>query len=513
MPWNNSVAITFDHTQVPSTQTNFPVVFTGYYPQLAAAAYGGSVVSDFGLDILFAADAAGNSPLLFERAAWQPRTGACEFWIQIPSLSSTADTTIYILFGNPDITTDLSSTNAVWGSDFWGVYHNAFTFDDSTSNQHNMLDGNGIDLPSSPTGGYALPVLAASFIGPGAIASSAVLGQNPQGLSLGAASFTSFTASGWVQLANLSGGGGNFYLFGGNIGLILGLFSSGSGAPFAFFASNYGNATQGIFQDLLEGPANLATRIWYHIATTLDASLNASLYVNGALAGSKTFSSAPYNNGDFGLPSYLLAYCGASNGDSFLVDEVHISTVARSAGWIAAEYASQVSPATFYSTSLLANNPPNPWGPFTSATGVLGLRGPAVGLWQRPAITGAIAQLSEPGVSASVRPPFIPPARLTPGPNVSTPWLRLAAPQQIAGLRPNRQPVGSPQHSAPASNIHHAPAAGSLWSAPHTALQQPMKAAAAAAPNPPAHQIVKSTSAAASPVAASAAAGNDGYTG
>ena len=94
-------AITIDHRKVSNTdQTNFPVLISGTFPYLATVTNGGHVQNANGYDIVFTSDAAGQVQLPHEIDSYNPTTGAAAFWVGIPTLSHTTDTSIYMWYGN-----------------------------------------------------------------------------------------------------------------------------------------------------------------------------------------------------------------------------------------------------------------------------------------------------------------------------------------------------------------------------------------------------------------------------
>jgi hypothetical protein len=110
-------AVTINHTKVPNTdQTDFPVLVSGTYSYLATVGYGGNVTNSNGYDIIFTSDPAGTSVLPFEQESYNPMTGAINYWIQVPTLSHSTDTVIYMFYGNSAITTDQSNKHGVWDS-------------------------------------------------------------------------------------------------------------------------------------------------------------------------------------------------------------------------------------------------------------------------------------------------------------------------------------------------------------------------------------------------------------
>src|SRR6185503_13067091 len=111
-------------------QTNFPMTVNGTYSSLATVANGGHVLNSNGYDIGFYGDSAcSTTPLNWETELYNPTTGLVDYWVKVPTLSHTADTTIYLCYGNPGITTNQATTTGVWDSSYFGVYH----FGDGTS--------------------------------------------------------------------------------------------------------------------------------------------------------------------------------------------------------------------------------------------------------------------------------------------------------------------------------------------------------------------------------------------
>ena len=117
-------AITIDHTKVPNTdQNSFPVLVSGTYSYLASIANGGKVQSSSGYDIIFTSDASGNTKLDHEIESYNATTGAVNFWVRIPTVSHTADTIIYMQYGNSSITTSQENKSGVWQVGYQSVYH------------------------------------------------------------------------------------------------------------------------------------------------------------------------------------------------------------------------------------------------------------------------------------------------------------------------------------------------------------------------------------------------------
>ena len=116
-------AITISHTQVAANQTNFPVLVTGTFPYLATLANGGFLQNANGYDAIFTSDMAGSNLLNWEVEQYSPVDGTATYWVKVPNLSSTTDTTIYLYYDNPAITTFQGNKTGTWDSNFIAVYH------------------------------------------------------------------------------------------------------------------------------------------------------------------------------------------------------------------------------------------------------------------------------------------------------------------------------------------------------------------------------------------------------
>ncbi|HEX3253496.1 MAG TPA: DUF2341 domain-containing protein, partial [Pyrinomonadaceae bacterium] len=154
-------AITIDHTKVPNTdQTNFPVLISGTYSYLASTANGGNVQNANGYDVIFTSDSNCATKLSHEVETYTSTTGAVNYWVKVPLLSHTVDTTIYLCYGNSTITTDQSNKTAVWDANYKGVWHlsNGTTLNasDSTMNGNNGTISGAVATVGRSDGGASL---------------------------------------------------------------------------------------------------------------------------------------------------------------------------------------------------------------------------------------------------------------------------------------------------------------------------------------------------------------------
>ena len=152
-----SRTITIASTQVPNTnQTNFPVLFSSTDPLLMNAANGGHVTNANGYDIIFTADAAGTQKLNHEIESYNGTTGQFIAWVQVPTVSHTTNTVIYLFYGNAGIVTSQENKAGVWNGNYAAVYHLgngvAVGLNDSTSSG-NTLTNHGATAASGEISG------------------------------------------------------------------------------------------------------------------------------------------------------------------------------------------------------------------------------------------------------------------------------------------------------------------------------------------------------------------------
>jgi hypothetical protein len=129
-----------DNTQVQGSadHTNFPVLVSFTDPSFATISNSGYVTNSNGYDIVFTSSD-GLTQLDHELTNYDPITGQVSAWVRFPSLSTASDTYFFIYFGNPSVSSDLS-TNSTWSNEFSGVYHLDNGSNDATSNANNCTD-------------------------------------------------------------------------------------------------------------------------------------------------------------------------------------------------------------------------------------------------------------------------------------------------------------------------------------------------------------------------------------
>src|SRR6266481_5962940 len=339
-PYNFRRALTVDHTRIPNTdQSNFPLLISGTYSYLATVANGGNVQNANGYDIIFTSDVAGLNRLDHEIESYNPVTGAINFWVRIPALSHTADTGLYIQYGNSSITTSQENKPGVWSNGYAAVWHlsknGTITATDSTG-----INSGTISSVTAASGEIAG---AGSFNG-----STSSYIRIPASNSIKPAG--AITLEGWIYPTSVNSW---------NTAIGLDYRADGSWvSPFWSYGLGLNSNTQGLAfsiatggsQNQLLSTGNVPLNAWSYVAGTFDTSTHAqNLYINGVSDSTLT------NNGtaiDYNTSRDLTLGQRSPYATGYpwfgLLDEVRISTVARSADWIAAEFLNESSPSAFY---------------------------------------------------------------------------------------------------------------------------------------------------------------------
>jgi len=342
-------SITIAHSQVPNTdQTNFPVLIQGIYSYLATAANGGHVQNANGYDIIFTSDSAGTNLLNWEAESYNPVTGSVAFWVQVPTVSHTADTVVYMFYGNSSISTFQGNKSGTWAGNYAAVYHMADeaanpSVADSTSNGNTGAAAVNTNLKTTP----------------GEI--SGALSFNGANDAIGAGRGSSFSITGtitleaWVRANSLPSLGNQSYILGKG-------YNGTNEAYFLRLETNYGGTTfveAGTFSfpSSYQAQAQISSGFsggWHHVVGTYDGVWN--IYVDGV----KTTSSqrqAPLSSASeqftIGAQDSTSTMKNYFNGG---IDEVRVSNVAWPADRISTEYNNQSNPAFFYAIGSEQSN-------------------------------------------------------------------------------------------------------------------------------------------------------------
>ncbi|HET6515724.1 MAG TPA: MotA/TolQ/ExbB proton channel family protein [Thermodesulfovibrionales bacterium] len=253
------------------------------------------------------------TPLKYHIEKFDPREEIALFWVRVPRLSGGSNQdSIWMYYGNASAP-DGQSAGGTYDTNQLAVYHLA------------EKDGNPRDSTAynnhavSFTGKLGLP----SVVGNGAQLSGATEGQMTITGSPSLTFTKGFTFSAWVRLLQSSGKSSLFLWDDGKQSIVVGL---NDGKAYGSASSSKRKAaTTG-------GTAPLSAGRWHHLALTMEPDKQITLYIDGSEAGSSRLEGA------VPAPSSPMIIGAAFRGD---LDEVQLSNVVRSAGWIRAAFESQ----------------------------------------------------------------------------------------------------------------------------------------------------------------------------
>ena len=341
--------LTIDHTKVPNTdQTSFPVLISITNANLKTTGNGGKVTSSSGFDII-PTSSPGVSQLNCESKLYVASTGQIIIWANVATVSHTADTQFYLLFGNSAVTTTQCAATATWDANFIAVYHfdNSLELTDSTSDAYTLSNLQGGNAPCAVT----CPASTTGQIGNGV----SYPGTNGFLAKIsGVTSFTfPFTLQCWVN--------------------------GGLTAEGAVFSYNSGSSNNGYRLDFLTNITSLSpqyvrggiavtsynsitfpTSTWSLIALTANS---AGTTVIGYVGTGGSFTSQTQTGVGNTLNNTPLNQVFLGSRDNVPLatwmgsaDECRFSNLDRSSDWLNTEYNNENSPGTFMTVGALQPN-------------------------------------------------------------------------------------------------------------------------------------------------------------
>lgn len=316
--------ISINADQIPQGETlhHFPVMVIIKDAELKSASNGGMVVSESGADIRFTKDD-GVSLLNYEIETYNPATGDLLAWVEMDSISHGNPPSVFLYFSNKFAANESSS--AAWNKTYKAVWHlkGALSTKIPHANQFasaETFEGDKEVYVASEKNSSQFPCL-----------------NTPEDVDITG----DLTLSAWVNvsgkkeqviLSNQSGFNGGYRL------------SINKDKRVEFDIRNENAVAAQIAGK--ENAFELEKDTWYHIAAVYsDEKDTMMVYVNGKFdRGLKTDVSLAGSTEPLQIGREPLKKIYYFDG---LLDEVHVSNIARSEAWIAAEYANQNNPAAF----------------------------------------------------------------------------------------------------------------------------------------------------------------------
>ncbi len=347
-PWYNAswpyrTQITIDHTKVASSTgaesyTNFPLLVNVTSTNLRFASSSGYVGNTDGSDIVFTA-ADGTTKLNHEIEKYSSSTGNLVAWVQMPNISTSSDTNLYLYYGNVGAANQQNVTGT-WDPTYKAVWHFADAsgnFKDSTANGNTGVAATTTHLVVGQIDG------AAGFDG----ATSSVIAADNAGLRPTA----QMTASIWANQSSLAVTKMLIDKYGSlQACWTIRVDSTSTTRLVSYIATSSNDAS-----NFAQTPVGSWSTGWHYVVLRYygagaAASDRQQVYIDG-VNQALTFTGI--------VPAALLTttgplavgwQTGLSRDFNGTLDEVRFSNIAHSADWIATEYNNQAT------TSLLAYN-------------------------------------------------------------------------------------------------------------------------------------------------------------
>lgn len=313
---------------------DFPLLVSLDETWLQSTGNGGDVANTSGVDIFFSSDVAGVTRLAHEVEVYSPTDGILVAWVKIAALS--AQTTLYLHYGNPAITTSQENPASVWSGGYSLVVH---------------FDGTGDATGLNGSTG-SQNVGAASKFGPaGAFnGSDSRSTHEPNADNI----FTSGgTVDAWV-FADTYGESSRGRIVDKTSATGWALFVDNQNVTNSFSFTH--DATGASSLGAWAGPDNsMPTGAWHHIAVTYDKdSTNndpVALVDGAAVTLSQQFTPSGSMATDASSPVVIGGNVGDSRAFDGTIDEVRLSTTPRSTTWLQTQFRNMNAPAAFYTVS------------------------------------------------------------------------------------------------------------------------------------------------------------------
>lgn len=310
--------LTFTNASRAEPLVDFPVLVV-----LDASRIDYAATAPGGADLRFAD--AGGAPLAYEIESWQP-SGKSFVWVRVPQIDAASNADfIWMSWGDP-AAVDAQNPAGVWPADTVAVWHLA---------QDPGPGGTG-DIRDSTSGGHdgtAAASMTADDLGPGAIGMAIQFEGTAEQIYAGSAfALPTYTWSLWLEATAAP-----------TVGMVNRDLISNGDVAFNFAWDHYTptyttaaaqrDATQ--WHNAQIG-GNLSGGVWYHVASTFDGT-SLCVYLDGASVTCVS-SEAPL------APTLPFSIGGGPTGANTFhgwVDEVRVSSVARSPIRLEAEHASE----------------------------------------------------------------------------------------------------------------------------------------------------------------------------
>ena len=331
--WDYRVSVTIESDEVDSTLSNFPV-----YVDLSdlPSDFHTNVKSD-GCDIRVV-ESDEETETAFELVSYNSGSDTGELHFLADSLSSSADTTFYIYYGNSGAS--CYATNSTYGAEaVWANYHfvsHDGGITDSTGNGVQTNNGSVDETSVVAIGGNAR-YFTADWITSN-INTNSVIGTS------------NFSASSWFKVPNAN-----------DRRVFIGMAGSTSAFQDAWSLdagrNSDSNSIRVTARDGTTGEAKLTGATGFrddnwHLAVANRSGTTANIYVDGGFEDSGTNAEFGVNVGQYLQIGRVVTF----NTMTGYLDEIRLGNSVLSADWIASEYVNQSNTTAFYTPGAQESN-------------------------------------------------------------------------------------------------------------------------------------------------------------
>ena len=334
--WLYKQQIAIKGSSVEATLTNFPVLIKITDPTNPVFSHAQSN----GQDILFTASDE-VTKLNHQMDYYNSATSTICAWVQVPTLNSTTDTTLYMYYGSSNAASQENRT-AVWDSNYIGVHHfsQAAGFDpDSTSFANNQYGGT-VDAQ-------------ALYYGPLGLADRLNGASNSIEVTLSGATIAAGSVTVWASFDadNATRHKAEIFFFNSsaNNNRVFMHVMPTSEAFYVSFASIGG----GTYPTAINSGFTVPLHQWHAYALTWSGT-RCVIYADGNQVQASFDATGLSSVG----ATALLGFSGGNN-EYFTggIDELRVSKTARSPSWIKTEYRSEMFPSSFFTLSSELERP------------------------------------------------------------------------------------------------------------------------------------------------------------
>ncbi|MHA1966063.1 MAG: LamG-like jellyroll fold domain-containing protein, partial [Candidatus Thorarchaeota archaeon] len=275
-------------------------------------------------------------------------------WVKVPHLSSVEDTNLVMVYGDEDLGSQ-EDPEDVWESDYSAVWHMSdnpaqpqwdSTYADYLPHQPQVLDRTLLNLDGQTYGSMTSSDSVSGYLGDAIDLDGGndfVDFGTPAELQMTGA----FTVEAWFKADFVD----NDYLVvksgeSNYRGWDLSFDDDPIISPAGWVMFRF--SPDGVNTDIV-GYERVDTGYWYHVVGVFNPSSYVRFYLNGELAGELT-TAVPASVNDPNRPVRIGRRSDNPGGTSYLdaiVDEVRISSIARSEAWIKTQYYNQKNPQLF----------------------------------------------------------------------------------------------------------------------------------------------------------------------